>query len=157
MSRVVSRDAEKAPRVLFPPVVRLSCDTCTWPILAEIRDCSQSHCHFYKGGSTFALFDSVVSFLRLNKDYLTNQQNRLVYGRKSSSHWRKRNGFVDHLLVHKDLCLNTILASFKFVVSVTLPPLIPPTILQVLDHWSPKLSHENDGLIFNPAEEVWND
>lgn len=26
--------------------------------------------------------------------------------------------------------------------------------LQILDAWSPKLSHENDGLIFNPAEEV---
>ena len=26
--------------------------------------------------------------------------------------------------------------------------------LQILEHWSPKLSHENDGLIFNPAEEV---
>ena len=25
---------------------------------------------------------------------------------------------------------------------------------QILDTWSPKLSHENDGLIFNPAEEV---
>lgn len=25
----------------------------------------------------------------------------------------------------------------------------------VLDHWSPKLSHENDGLIFNPAEEPY--
>lgn len=27
-------------------------------------------------------------------------------------------------------------------------------VFQVLESWSPKLSHENDGLIFNPAEEV---
>lgn len=25
----------------------------------------------------------------------------------------------------------------------------------ILDHWSPKLSHENDGLVFNPAEEPY--
>lgn len=153
MSRVVSRDAGEAPRVLFPPKSRAT--RVLGPFSPKL-DYSQSHCHCYKGGSTFALF-FVVSFLRLNKDYLTNQLNRLVYGRKSSSHWRKRNGFVDQLLFHKDLCLNTILAFFAFLVSVTLPPLISPTILQVLDHWSPKLSHENDGLIFNPAEEVCND
>ena len=27
-------------------------------------------------------------------------------------------------------------------------------VFKVLESWSPKLSHENDGLIFNPAEEV---
>ena len=27
-------------------------------------------------------------------------------------------------------------------------------VFKVLENWSPKLSHENDGLIFNPAEEV---
>ena len=29
-------------------------------------------------------------------------------------------------------------------------------VFKVLESWSPKLSHENDGLIFNPAEEVKN-
>ena len=27
-------------------------------------------------------------------------------------------------------------------------------VFKILESWSPKLSHENDGLIFNPAEEV---
>lgn len=110
-ARCVTRRGGSTPCLVS---AKVSCDTCTWPILAEVRDCSQSHCHCFKGGSIFALFDSVVSFLRLNEDYLTNRQNRLVYGRKSSSHWRKRNGFVDQLLCHKDLCLNTVLASFTF-------------------------------------------
>lgn len=41
---------------------------------------------------------------------------------------------------------------------MVLPSVIEPILffssLQILDHWSPKLSHENDGLVFNPADEV---